>query len=217
MHKNDAPNTVVYKWSSPPNMNYTEACITTQPQRIETPIIVSGWLYKMRQKSMPFTPNWDKRWVVIQNDSISWRHSKGSEVAGSIELTHIENVYKVKTLTKKNKNNKNRSKAGNEVSSAKDESEHNDNVDRVFVISSKKRVLCLMGIKGDNCDKWIRGIQLQLDLRNGGTCSGPKSEKNRRKSNGGGDKYDVSYTAYSFNAITNSFIFISSPPWKLTR
>ena len=125
-------------------------------------------------------PTWDKRWVLIQNEAISWRHSKKSEVAGSIELSNIESIHKVKSL--KCQENKGPTKQGNEKADV-----------RVFVLKSKKRTLCLMTGKGENCDKWVRAIQLQLDLRNGGTFSGPKNEKNQRKKTGSGNKYDVSF------------------------
>lgn len=177
-------NDIIFKWSSPPIMNTSsEACIKTMSHKAEMPIILSGWLYKMRRRrnqTLLFTPNWNKRWVVIQNDSLSWRHSKSSEVAGSIDLRHVESIHKVQCLKKK------RSVPWNDKK---------EDVDRIFVIKSKKRALCLMTIGShEGCDKWIRALELQLNLMNGGTFSGPRNEKNRRKSNGLGDKdkYDVS-------------------------
>ncbi len=175
-------NDIIFEWSSPSIMNTSsEVCIKSMSHKAEMPIILSGWLYKMRRRrkhTLFLTPNWSKRWVVIQNDSLSWRHSKSSEVAGSIDLRHVESIHKVQCLKKK-----------------RPWGDNKEDVDRIFVIKSKKRALCLMTIGSqDGCDKWIRALELQLNLMNGGTFSGPRTEKNRRKSNGLGDKdkYDVS-------------------------
>lgn len=141
----------------------------------------------MRRKNSFFTPTWDKRWVVIQNDSISWRHSKTCAVAGSIDISHLESIHKVKAIKKLAKDE--------EVNDKSINKQFNDN-DRILVLKSKKRILCLMTSNGKECDKWNRSIQLQMDLRSGGTFSGPQNEKNRRKSNGGRDKYEVSVSRY---------------------
>lgn len=171
-------NEVIFKWSSHQNMNSSEACLAVLPHTKKTPTVISGWLYKMRRKSNIFAPTWDKRWVVIQNDSISWRHSKTSEVAGSIDLSRVDKIYKIRSLKKKEKGG--RDKKNN----------RHDNPDRIFVLNSRQRTLCLKTRKEEGCDKWVRSIQLQLDLRNGGTFSGPKNEKNGRKSTEGRDKYE---------------------------
>jgi len=125
------------------------------PQTHTTPIILSGWLYKMKRKSNVFG-KWGKRWIVIQNESISWRHSKNSEVAGSIDIEHISSVYKVKDLREKRENKNN----GGPLDSIRGPGQ-----ERMFVVKSRKRVLCLMAQTSQDCDRFVRGIQLQLDLK----------------------------------------------------
>lgn len=62
---------------------------------------------------------------------------------------------------------------------------------KILIIKTKERNLCLAAQNSDDCDRWYRAIQMQLDLREGGTVSGPRGTRNRRQSNGGGDKYKV--------------------------
>jgi hypothetical protein len=132
------------------------------------PSIISGWLKKRKQQDNFLLPNWNQRWVSVQNDRILWRHSKDIELAGIVELQHVESVYKVEILE--------------DVSS---------NKGRIFVVKSRKKTICFMAPSESECDRWVRCIQLQLDLRNGGTALGPPTVKNRRKSNGGGDHFEV--------------------------
>ncbi len=141
-----------------------DKCISELSER-EAPVIISGFLKKMRRQISFYTPTWDKRWVVIQNGAISWRHSKQSETAGFIPLSQVEDVYKIAPL-KRNSSNES---------------------GKIFVVKSKKRRLCLSAADKDECDKWFRVIQLQLDLNGGG-----KHLKNRGNYNGGRDKYEVS-------------------------
>jgi len=140
----------------------------------ESPIIISGWLKKLKRRSRLFLPDWNARWVTVQNDRIFWRHSKHIEVAGLIELEHVTSVYRLNVL-------------GNT---------HDKR--HIFVIRSRKRTLCLMTETESECEKWVRAIQMQLDLRRGGTSSGPPGVKNRRKSNGGGDRFTVRFYSFDF-------------------
>ena len=125
-------NNTIFQWTSNPNLNSNEACCiaTTLHHQSQIPLILSGWLYKMRRKNRGFSPIWDKRWVVIQNGAVSWRHSKGSEVAGSIELSCVENIHKIKSLRRKKKKNLN-------------DSHRKGNGEIMFVLNSRKRTLCL--------------------------------------------------------------------------
>jgi len=157
----------------------------TSIPRIEEPVILSGWLYKMKRKSTVYAGDWNRRWVVIQNEAISWKHSKESTemVAGSIELSNIHRVYRIEPLTNNQRINK----------------QSSSNRRKKFVIKSKTRSLCLMARSEEECDLWMRALQLQLDLKDGGTSSGPSGTKNRRKSNGGLDKYDQMMKAIAKN------------------
>lgn len=141
------------------------------------PSIISGWLKKRKQKDNFLFPNWSKRWVCVQNDCIQWRHSKEIEHADIVELQHVESVYKVEILDGSTKKG------------------------RIFVIRSRKKTTCFMAQSESECDRWVRCIQLQLDLRKGGTILGPPTAKNRRKSNGGGDHFEVSICTNQIHLI----------------
>lgn len=138
-----------------------------------SPVVIAGWLEKMKRAPKLLTTQWNKRWVTVQDDSIQWRHSK-SEVpaAGRIKLEDVDMVYKLNALKPSNRFNGRRNST-------------------ILIVKSKKRNLCLMARSSEDCDRWVRAIQMQLDLRDGGTVSGPKCRRNRRSSNGGGDKYKV--------------------------
>ena len=155
---------------------------------VKSPIIMSGWLQKMKRRARGnYSTDWNKRWITIQNQAISWRHSKDSDVvSGSIDIQYITDVYKIPALNKKKRkktSKKNNSLIKNEESDSK-----------VFMIKSsrKRRVLCLMAKNEGECEKWVRAIQIQLDLRDGGTSLGPPSSNAiRNKPKGNGDRYDV--------------------------
>jgi hypothetical protein len=134
-----------------------------------SPSIMSGWLKKRKQKDNLILPNWSKRWVSVHKDRILWRHAKDIELAGILEFQHVESVYKVEIL------------------------DGSSNKGQVFVVKSRKKTICFMAHSEAECERWVRSIQLQLDLRNGGTSQGPPSAKNRRKSNGGGNHFEVTW------------------------
>ena len=117
--------------------------ITSVPRQND-PIILSGWLYKMKRTSRAYTGDWNKRWMVIQNGALTRRHSKkkGEPVAGSISLSLIHSLYKIEPLDKVGKNDQ----------------------ARVLVVKSNKRSLCLMARSQDECDLWMRSLKLQLDF-----------------------------------------------------
>lgn len=119
------------------------------------PIILSGWLQKLKRKQKLMGFNWSSRWCMIQNQAICWRHSKDSECAGSIDLELITSVHKVETLQKKRKNRNLRV----------DEDEIHNDESKMFVVKSKKRVLCLLAKSARDCDRWVRGLQFQLDKK----------------------------------------------------
>lgn len=140
------------------------------------PVIIAGWLGKMKRVPK-LLARWNKRWVKIQDDAIQWRHSKDqAPAAGEIKLEDVDAVYKLNALKKKSSNN------------------------TVLIVKSKRRNLCLMARSSEDCERWVRAIQMQLDLRDGGTVSGPKCARNRRLSNGGGDKYKVRSCAFAMKA-----------------
>jgi len=50
-----------------------------------------------------------------------------------------------------------------------------------FLVKARERTLYLRSERAPDADRWVRMIQMQVDLRNGGTSQGPKCEKVRRK------------------------------------
>lgn len=134
-------------------------------------VLISGWILKRKRSKSVIGFKWNKRWFAVESDNLVWylgkrRSSKTSFPSGSIPLDEIQQIYKLNTVTEKEQH--------------------------VFVVKARKQSLCLGAKSSGDCDKWVRLIQMQLDLRSGGTVSGPKSAKNRRVSNGGGDNLDVS-------------------------
>lgn len=141
-------------------------------ENVKPQVLIKGWLHKRKRSKKVITSQWSRRWFTFENDVICWyfgerRDSRNNFPSGTIKLDDIHQVYKLNAITEKN--------------------------DNIFVIKSTRRSLCLMTKTSGECDRWLRTIQMQLDLRAGGTVSGPKSSKNRRISNGGGDNFDVSF------------------------
>ncbi|GMI34042.1 hypothetical protein TeGR_g5619, partial [Tetraparma gracilis] len=60
-----------------------------------------------------------------------------------------------------------------------------------FVVKASSRSLFLKADTPADCSRWVRCMQMQMDLRSGGTAAGPKCKKNQRESNGGGDKFEI--------------------------
>lgn len=172
-------NGIIFKWSSfgtdcarsqAMNMNESNTVTHCYKSNKPSPIIISGWLHKMKRQSTVFSADWNKRYVVIQNNALSWKHAKESEIAGSIDLDNVQNVKMIY--------NERIQKKGEQP--------------RSFVVKTSNRTLCLMANNQSDCEKWVRLIQMQLDLNSGGTSSGPGGKKNRRKNNGAqGDKFEV--------------------------
>ena len=145
-------------------------------------VIASGWLKKKKQSSSIPGSKWNNRWLALEKDALCWylgcrRGPKNNFPSGRILLSDIERVYRLAVVKEKHKN--------------------------ILVIRSKYRALCLKAKTSGDCERWIRSVQIQLDLRSGGTVSGPKSRKNSRASCrstfDGGDKFEL--TAKSMNAF----------------
>ena len=156
---------------------------TIMPHVETSPVISAGWLYKMkRSHSKFFKPDWGKRWFVM-NHSISWRHSKNHAVAGSIDLSNVTSVYKVNQIERGKKRER---KNSNEESTKRfpkfslGRAKKEQNESKLFVIKSSSRSLCLMAKDPAECDRWVKSIQLQLDIRN----------RKRSPRKPVGDKYD---------------------------
>ena len=175
-------NEIIFKWSSfAEDTNKSKRVITgssdvtySLKSQKTSPVIISGWLQKMKRQSNVFAADWNKRFVIIQNNALSWKHSEDSEITGSINLNEIQELR----LINYDKYQKNREQP------------------KSFVLKTSKRALCLMASSQSDCEKWVRVIQMQLDLNSGGTSSGPSGKKNRRRSTGGKklDKFEVCNT-----------------------
>jgi hypothetical protein len=127
-------------------------------------------------------------------------------VADSIDLSSVTRVYKVQEIRKQNRRQK---QIQREIKRRKSsgQTEKNDigalngrrmssqahpqglGEGRMFVIKSSKRTLCLMAKCEEDCDRWVRGIQLQLDLKKKRDQEQllNKNKSNRRRS---GNKFD---------------------------
>jgi len=120
----------------------------------------------MKRNQKLFLPDWNSRFFTIQEGHLVWFHGEGVhfEKSGNICLTDISKVSKIRD-------------------------QENPKASCNFFIKSKKRSLFLRTEQVSDCDRWVRVLQMQIDLQTGGTSSGPVSTKNYRKSNGSGDKY----------------------------
>lgn len=140
---------------------------------------------KMKRHPKLLTSRWNKRWIILTNDALEWRHSRHGDARGRIKLDDVGKIYKLKSLSNKTKHGSTNSNA------AKKRKGTSSNNATILIVKTKERNLCLSAQGGEDCDRWYRAIQMQLDLREGGTVSGPRGTRNRRQSNGGGDKYKV--------------------------
>ena len=131
-----------------------------------------------------------------------------SDVADSIDLSSVTRVYKVQEIRKRNRRQKQiQREIKRRKSTSAGQTEKNDisalngrrassqahpqglGEGRMFVIKSSKRTLCLMAKCEEDCDRWVRGIQLQLDLKKKRDQEQllNKDKSNRRRS---GNKFD---------------------------
>lgn len=150
-----------------------------QPTTPSSICILEGSMAKMKRHPKLLTSRWNKRWVILTNDALEWRrHSKHGDARGRIKLDDVEKIYKLKSHS--TNSNAAMKRRGSSSSNAK-----------ILIVKTKERSLCLSAQSSKDCDRWCRAIQMQLDLRGGGTVSGPRGTRNRRQSNGGGDKYKV--------------------------
>ena len=129
--------------------------------------ILEGSLAKMKRQPKLLTSRWNKRWIMLTNDALEWRHSTHGDARGRIKLDDIEKIYKLKSLS-------NKTKHGSTISNAaKKRRGSSSNNATILIVKTKERNLCLSAQSGEDCDRWYRAIQMQLDLREGGTVSGP--------------------------------------------
>lgn len=125
------------------------------------------------------------------NHSISLRHSKTNDVAGSIHLADMTSVYKLNEIRKKRDSSGDGRKKSNERQGQSQGQSQGLGEGRMFVIKSSKQSLCLMAKCQEECDRWVRGIQLQLDLeKKKKKKNQEKSSSNRRSSGNKFDKYE---------------------------
>lgn len=112
------------------------------------------------------TRGWNKRFFTVENDALTWRQNeKSPDVPRSIPLTEITQAYKLKTRDKSFRAR--------------------------IIVRSTRKTLCLKASSDKDCERWVKALQMQLDLRDGGTAAGPEGVKNRRKlSSSGSDIYE---------------------------
>ena len=151
----------------------------------KNPILLSGWLNKKKSVSRLYKPNWNRRWMSIENDMLCWRHSESKKNFNCLKLNDIHKVYAVGKL-----------RSGKKVN--------------MFVVKASRRIICLMAKNKHDCMRWVRAIQMQLDLSLGGTSSGPKSVKNSKRTKYSGDKFEKMMKSVEKNQAELSNLSIGS-------
>lgn len=145
----------------------------------ESRVVIAGWLSKM--KRIPsFLTQWDKRWMTIENGALNWRQEKADCTAGCLALDSSSSVYTVKLSR------------SNPLRLA--------NSNSIFMVKSKKRNLRLKARSREDCDRWVRVIQMQIDLQAGRAASrNPSPKKRHLKNSCDTNKFEVSMLYTSSN------------------
>ncbi|CAN0074400.1 unnamed protein product [Ectocarpus sp. 12 AP-2014] len=124
------------------------------PSGSKTPIIICGWLLKMKREHRKFRSTWNRRWFTVEDGAFNWYKTSSSDVCGRLSLLYIQSVRRY---------------VGTEHGSY------------TFVVHATDREMLLRADSANDESRWIRGLNLQTDLVHGGTFQGPPSAKNRRR------------------------------------
>ncbi|CAM9545257.1 unnamed protein product [Ectocarpus sp. 13 AM-2016] len=122
------------------------------PSGSKTPIIICGWLLKMKREHRKFRSTWNRRWFTVEDGAFNWYKTSSSDVCGRLSLLYIHSVRRY---------------VGTEHGSY------------TFVVNATDREMLLRADSANDESRWIRGLTLQTDLVHGGTFQGPPSAKNR--------------------------------------
>ncbi|CAM9967729.1 unnamed protein product, partial [Scytosiphon promiscuus] len=124
------------------------------PSGSKTPIIICGWLLKMKREHRKFRSTWNRRWFTVEDGAFHWYKTSSSDACGRLSLMDIQSVRRY---------------VGTEHGSF------------TFVVHTADREMLLRADTANDESRWLRGLTLQTDLVHGGTFQGPPSAKNRRR------------------------------------
>lgn len=120
-----------------------------------SPIVMRGWLLKLKRNQRLFMSTWNRRWFTIQDGRLNWYSGKRSKnPSGSIDLEQFTDVEPFEI-------------GGQGCFS--------------FIIRTSDRNLFLRAESAQKLKYWKTGLQLQMDLFAGGTRLGPPTASNRRR------------------------------------
>lgn len=114
---------------------------------------LSGYLWKMKREKKTVVPQWSKRWFSIEGRNLKWYRASNSEAAsGSIDLRNITGAFRFEA-------------GGKGVFS--------------FAVYCSERSLLLRASNVAEMKMWLRAIQMQADLANGGNGTGILCKSNQ--------------------------------------
>jgi len=105
----------------------------------------SGYLWKMKKIKKTVVPQWAKRWYSIEGRHLRWYNSPTSELSGEIELADVSGVSRFESGEKG-------------VFS--------------FMVACPDRNLLLRASSAAEMKMWVRALQMQANLANGGNGMG---------------------------------------------
>ncbi|CAM9356243.1 unnamed protein product, partial [Discosporangium mesarthrocarpum] len=108
------------------------------PSGTRTPIVICGWLMKMKRAQRKFMSTWNRRWFTVEEGALHWYKSSSSlEASGRLNLMDISSVRKFE--------------GGGQGSFS-------------FVVHATDRNMLLRAESANDVGRWIRGLTLQVDL-----------------------------------------------------
>ena len=130
---------------------------------MSSPFVTSGYLYKKKNYTKLRTTKWNKRFFSIEEGNLNWRNSPCSRIKGSIDLRDEFNVQKV---TKNRKT----------CQGKENESCRNGGM---FVVTSNQRSFYIKTETSEDCDRWVKSLQLFLEWRARGRQTNVVTESKR--------------------------------------
>lgn len=108
-------------------------------------VVISGYLYKMKKEPRNVFQQWTRRHFSVEDFCLKWRGSPDARESGSIPLSVISAVRNFESGTKGAFS---------------------------FIVESDRRTLLLRTDSAGEKDKWIRALEMQIDLVKGGSGEG---------------------------------------------
>jgi hypothetical protein len=130
---------------------------------MSSPAATSGYLNKKKNYTKLRATKWNRRFFSIEEGNLNWRNIPCSRIKGSIDLCDDFTVQKVTKNRKTGQGKEN-------------ESCHNGGM---FVVTSNQRKFFLETETSEDCDRWVKSIQLYLEVRARGRQTNAVTESNR--------------------------------------